>query len=154
MATLGSAERISEAESLTYFASRPFGSHLGAWVSQQSAVISSLRILELKLGEITRHLDCGFRGFRQGRANRLHDRFRYRQTGARGLGDRAAWRRSCRRCHRRRPSVSASLSQGVEGLNLPRGKSKAQITCGTGYAHLQWHAITRDGVEATGVVLG
>jgi hypothetical protein len=85
--------------------------------------------------------------------NRLQDRFVSRHTGGAWEIERA-WQRSCRRCRRRRPSVSASVSQGVEGLNLARGKSKAQITCGTGYAHLQWHAFTRDGVEATGVVLG
>jgi pyridoxamine 5'-phosphate oxidase len=45
---IGTAARISTAESLAYSASRPHGSRLGAWVSQQNAVISSLWLLELK----------------------------------------------------------------------------------------------------------
>lgn len=48
VAILGRAERISTAESLAYFLSRPIGSRLGAWVSQQSAVISSRSILEMQ----------------------------------------------------------------------------------------------------------
>ena len=37
----GTVEKISQSESLKYFMSRPFGSQLGAWVSEQSQVISS-----------------------------------------------------------------------------------------------------------------
>ena len=90
---LGRAERISAAESLAYFASRPQGSRLGAWVSQQSSVITSRRLLEMKWDEMKRKFSRGeiplpsfWGGFRvvpcefefwQGRENRLHDRFRY-----------------------------------------------------------------------------
>jgi pyridoxamine 5'-phosphate oxidase len=90
---LGRAERISTAESLAYFSSRPHGSRLGAWVSQQSTVIEGRKILEMKWDEMKRKFARGeiplpsfWGGFRvvpaeiefwQGRANRLHDRFRY-----------------------------------------------------------------------------
>ena len=48
----GVAERVSSAESLKYFMSRPRGSQLGAWVSRQSEVISSRSILEGKMNEV------------------------------------------------------------------------------------------------------
>jgi len=95
---LGRAERISAAESLAYFTSRPHGSRLGAWVSQQSAVINSRKFLEMKWDEMKRKFSDGeiplpsfWGGFRvvpsevefwQGRENRLHDRFRYSRAGA------------------------------------------------------------------------
>ncbi|KGG25367.1 Pyridoxamine 5'-phosphate oxidase [Prochlorococcus sp. MIT 0702] len=94
VAIMGPAERISTAESQAYFSSRPFGSRLGVWVSQQSQVISSRQILEMKWQEIQRRFANGevplpefWGGFRvapiefefwQGRENRLNDRFRYR----------------------------------------------------------------------------
>jgi pyridoxamine 5'-phosphate oxidase len=37
----GHVEKISEEESLAYFLSRPKGSQLGAWVSEQSSEIPS-----------------------------------------------------------------------------------------------------------------
>ncbi|MFN9933934.1 MAG: pyridoxal 5'-phosphate synthase, partial [Cyanobacteriota bacterium] len=79
--------------SLAYFASRPRGSRLGAWVSAQSAVIDSRRMLEMQWQAMQRRFAMGeiplpsfWGGFRvcpleiefwQGRENRLHDRFRF-----------------------------------------------------------------------------
>jgi pyridoxamine 5'-phosphate oxidase len=95
VAILGPAARISTAESLAYFVSRPFGSRVGAWVSQQSAVISSRSLLEMQWHHLQQRfadgevpLPAGWGGYRvwplelefwQGGANRLHDRFRYRR---------------------------------------------------------------------------
>ena len=89
----GRAERMSAAETLTYFVSRPRGSQIGAWVSAQSSVITSRSLLETKFQEIKTKfknkevpLPSFWGGYRvipeviefwQGRRNRLHDRFQY-----------------------------------------------------------------------------
>jgi len=89
----GRAEKISTAESLSYFTKRPFGSRVGAWVSRQSSIVTSRSLLEVKFDEMMRKFKDGqvplpdFWGgwrivpgeveFWQGGTNRLHDRFRY-----------------------------------------------------------------------------
>ena len=89
----GVAEKVERSESLKYFMGRPRGSQLGAWVSDQHSVLSSRKILEMKLDEIKRKFADGkiplpdyWGGFRikpkrfefwQGQPNRLHDRFLY-----------------------------------------------------------------------------
>jgi pyridoxamine 5'-phosphate oxidase len=94
----GTAERVSAAEAMVYFATRPRGSQLGAWISRQSSVITSRSLLEAKWEEMKRSFAAdevplptfwgGFRvrptefEFWQGRAERLHDRFRYRRDEA------------------------------------------------------------------------
>lgn len=89
----GDVERVSEAESAAYFASRPRGSQLAAWASQQSRPLESRDELEQRYAELEREYEGrevplpphwgGFRlrpnaiEFWQHRDNRLHDRVRY-----------------------------------------------------------------------------
>jgi len=93
----GRAEKISSAESLKYFVSRPRESQIGAWVSNQSEVITSRKFLMQKLSEIKEKFAHGeiplpsfWGGFRvvpetvefwQGGPARLHDRFLYSRAG-------------------------------------------------------------------------
>jgi pyridoxamine 5'-phosphate oxidase len=90
----GSVEKTSEAESATYFATRPRGSRIGAWASDQSSVLKDRAELERRFREAQQRFGSGdiplppfWGGYRlvpdrmefwQGRANRLHDRLRYR----------------------------------------------------------------------------
>jgi pyridoxamine 5'-phosphate oxidase len=92
----GRVSRVSEEESDAYYRSRPLGSRLGAWASEQSCPVGDRAILEERLRaledeyrerEVTRPPFWG--GYRiepeavefwQGRENRLHDRLLYRQS--------------------------------------------------------------------------
>jgi pyridoxamine 5'-phosphate oxidase len=90
---VGPATRIDATESDAYFATRPRGSQLGAWASDQSEVVASRAELDDRYAELERRFEGHdiprpphWGGYRvrpevvelwQGRENRLHDRLRY-----------------------------------------------------------------------------
>ncbi|MEU9030002.1 pyridoxamine 5'-phosphate oxidase [Streptomyces sp. NPDC048383] len=94
----GTASRIGRDETAAYFRSRPHGSQLGAWASEQSRVIGSREELDRRYAELAERYPEGEQvpvppewggvrvvpdavEFWNGHANRLHDRLRYALDG-------------------------------------------------------------------------
>ena len=94
----GRVEQLPEAESDTYFASRPRGHQLSAWASEQSEEVESRQILEQRLEDFAHRFEGapvprphswgGFLlrpdrfEFWQGRSNRMHDRIEVCRSGS------------------------------------------------------------------------
>jgi pyridoxamine 5'-phosphate oxidase len=105
----GAVERLSREESEAYFATRPRGAQLGAWVSQQSREVTRAELDE-RIAMVDEHFGADapvpmpdhWGGyvlvpetveFWVGRFSRLHDRIEYRRVAPGGLDDGAAWSR-------------------------------------------------------------
>lgn len=92
----GMVEKLTAEESDSYFTSRPRGSQLGAWVSEQSQPIASRQLIEQRRDQLEVEMTDSVRrpphwgGYRllplslefwQGQPNRLHDRIHYQWDG-------------------------------------------------------------------------
>ncbi len=98
----GPVSRVNRDETEAYFSSRPRGSQLGAWASPQSQVVGSRAELEAQMLDVEQRFGDGpvpvppnWGGyllrpesveFWQGRADRFHDRIRFRRPS-----DSGAW---------------------------------------------------------------
>jgi pyridoxamine 5'-phosphate oxidase len=104
---VGTVERLDAAASDAYFATRPRVSQLGAWASPQSEVIPDRAVLDdrvmefaetfAEVAEVPRPAYWGgwvlrplIVEFWQGRADRLHDRLRYRRDNGGWIIERLA----------------------------------------------------------------
>jgi pyridoxamine 5'-phosphate oxidase len=103
----GGVSLVSREETEAYFHSRPYGSRIGAWASDQSSVVGSREELERRYAEFAARYPEGtevpvppyWGGFRvraarvefwQGRENRLHDRLLYEAVTGADAGDGAS----------------------------------------------------------------
>ena len=102
----GTLTKVSREESAAYFHSRPRANQLGAWVSQQSSIITGRAVLEDAMKALEKkHAGAevpvppawgGYRltpetvEFWQGRRSRLHDRLRYRREAGEWIVERLA----------------------------------------------------------------
>lgn len=102
----GTLAKVSREESAAYFHSRPRANQLGAWVSQQSSIITGRAVLEDAMKALEKkHAGAevpvppawgGYRltpetvEFWQGRRSRLHDRLRYRREAGEWIVERLA----------------------------------------------------------------
>jgi pyridoxamine 5'-phosphate oxidase len=111
----GTAHLIGRDEVEAYFDSRPYGSRLSAWASDQSRPAPDRAALEARWAQVLARfpetgddavpvpdfwggwrIECDEVEFWAGRRNRLHDRIVFTRTGAGDLADPAAWTRSRR----------------------------------------------------------
>lgn len=90
----GRVEKVGRDETAAYFRTRPHGSQLGAWASEQSSPVADRAVLERRYADLAARYPEGegvpvppfWGGYRvvprsvefwQGRENRLHDRLRF-----------------------------------------------------------------------------